>query len=252
MNTWLWRLEYGRTKDNRDIASKTVVWQRILSAPDHSVLEVNYRGKRIGFFRWMPNIGDSGANKSVDDDQQVEGIVKQLTDYRVDVEGNIMMQLTNRMTFGVHLRYDSNQVWQAVTAKFGSRIGSIQLHAASGSEQVQMAFEHDGSKWEQAISKSALRNPDQLIKELGLPIGLLWPGWGLGLSEGSSQLEQKVKWDVYNDWWRVGHSNLRVYRVQLEILNRYTISIIISRVGEILRIELPNEITVVNEAFLSW
>jgi len=253
MNTWLWRLEYGRSKQTGDHASTSIVWQRILTAPDHSVMEVSYRGKRIGFFRWMPNIGESGANMSLDDDQQVEGIVKHVSDYRINVEGNIMMQITNRMTFGVHMRFDTNQVWQEISAKFGSRLGSIQLHTTSSSQELQMQLDFDGSKWEQNISRSALVNPDQLIREFGLPIGMLWPGWSMIASpETPGKIQRNISWGVYNDWWKVGHSHLRVYRIELQILNRFVITFIISRVGEILRIEFPSELTAVNEAFLSW
>jgi hypothetical protein len=253
MNAWLWRTEHGQTKETGDRASETVVGKRILTAPDHSVLAVEYRGKRIGFLRWTPNINEAGSAEKASEEEPVEGIVKQLSDYSIHIEGNLALQLTNRMTFNIHLRFDTNQMWQEITAKVSSRLGSIQLHTTSSSEQIQMEFFVEGSKWEQNISKSILRNPDKLLQEFGLPVGMLWPGSGLmPLAKTPDKNPGTITWSIFNDWWRVGHSNLRVYRAQLKIMNRYEINAIISRVGEILRVELPNDLVAVNEAFLSW
>jgi hypothetical protein len=41
---------------------------------------------------------------------------------------------------------------------------------------------------------------------------------------------------------------VRVYRLQARLLDRYQIVVVVSRVGEILRVELPNGLLLVNEA----
>ena len=57
-----------------------------------------------------------------------------------------------------------------------------------------------------------------------------------------------MQWVARNDWLKIGHAQVRVYRLQARLLDRYQIVVLVSRVGEILRVELPNGLLLVNEA----
>ena len=46
----------------------------------------------------------------------------------------------------------------------------------------------------------------------------------------------------------VGRTELRVYRLEARLLGRYRAVLIVSPVGEILRVELPDDLVMVNEA----
>ena len=46
----------------------------------------------------------------------------------------------------------------------------------------------------------------------------------------------------------LGRSRARVYRIEAQLFDRYRASIIVSRVGEILRVELPGNVILANEA----
>ena len=67
----------------------------------------------------------------------------------------------------------------------------------------------------------------------------------------SAGLASGLKWTAQNDWLKMGQSNVRVYRLQAKLLDRFEAVIIISRVGELLKIFLPGEITLVNDALLN-
>jgi len=57
-----------------------------------------------------------------------------------------------------------------------------------------------------------------------------------------------IRWTANEDWMKLGHSKLRVYRLETEILGQ-RLSIFASRAGEILRVDAPGELTLRNEAF---
>ena len=57
-----------------------------------------------------------------------------------------------------------------------------------------------------------------------------------------------LRWEARNDWLQVGHASTRVYRLQARLFDRYEVVVLVSRVGEILHVDLPDNIILVNEA----
>ncbi len=57
----------------------------------------------------------------------------------------------------------------------------------------------------------------------------------------------QLKWEAREDNFRIAHSNARVYRLQTRLLGSYEITLLVSRVGEILRLELPQDVVLVND-----
>jgi len=93
----------------------------------------------------------------------------------------------------------------------------------------------------------AHRTPRKLLEELSgpLPLALLGPIAGL---QQPNALSLGLDWEARNDWLTIGHSQVRIYRLQARLLDRYQAVVIVSRVGEIMRVELPNGLLLVNEA----
>ena len=58
----------------------------------------------------------------------------------------------------------------------------------------------------------------------------------------------QLDWEARNDWLEIGHAQVRVYRLRAQLLDRYQIVVIVSRVGEIMRVELPDGLLLMNEA----
>jgi hypothetical protein len=56
-----------------------------------------------------------------------------------------------------------------------------------------------------------------------------------------------LKWEGRRDSVLIAHSAVRAYRLETLLLDRYRIAIFVSRVGEILRVELPDEVVLVND-----
>jgi hypothetical protein len=54
-------------------------------------------------------------------------------------------------------------------------------------------------------------------------------------------------WEARTDWIAIGHASVRAYRLRARLFDRYEVVVTVSPVGEILRVELPGEWTLVNE-----
>ena len=57
-----------------------------------------------------------------------------------------------------------------------------------------------------------------------------------------------MQWEARNDRLQIGNNFIRVYRLEAKFFDRYKISLFVSPVGEILRMELPAGITLANDA----
>ena len=82
-----------------------------------------------------------------------------------------------------------------------------------------------------------------------IALGLLG---SLGTATTTQPLALGLTWQAHNDWLSIGHTYARVFRLQARLLDRYEVVVFVSRVGEILRVELPNEHLLVNDALVGW
>ncbi len=92
-----------------------------------------------------------------------------------------------------------------------------------------------------------LRNPQTLLRDFGAPAFLGFLGGPLRLPTASA-ITLGLKWEACNDWLKIGRSQVRTYRLQAHLLDRYHVTVFVSRAGELLRVELPTDIVLVNEA----
>jgi hypothetical protein len=60
-----------------------------------------------------------------------------------------------------------------------------------------------------------------------------------------------LNWEGRQDWMQMGRSRVRVYHLRARFLEKYEAVVVVSRVGEILRVELPGEVKLVNEALIN-
>ena len=60
-------------------------------------------------------------------------------------------------------------------------------------------------------------------------------------------LSLALKWEGRYEWLQIGRNKVRIYRLEAKILDRHRIVVLVSRVGEILRIDLPGDIKLVND-----
>ena len=255
MSFLLWRSEFAAPKRVGSAVSLDMVVEKILTAPDASSLEVYHHGKKIGFCRLAASVGMQGS-KNLSDDFQPEGMVIKPTSYRLDLEGNVTLaETTNRLRFDLGLKLSTNRTWQEFDLRATHRPDSWELHTSAVDQKVRFVVDDGVERWEQGFTFVELRNPQVLLREFGGPLALTVLGslGNIGLGNlgntNSANPILALKWEANNDSMRFGHSKVRVFRLHTKIFERYDVFIFVSRVGEILWVELPDQIILSNDAF---
>ena len=60
-----------------------------------------------------------------------------------------------------------------------------------------------------------------------------------------------LNWTARYEWLRIGSSRVRVYRLRARVVEGQEIDILVSRVGELLRVDLPFNVRLVNETLFA-
>ena len=252
MNFLLWRSQWGAHSRIGNAVPVEVVWDKILTAPDNSSLEIYDHERKIGNCHWLANVGNSplSENKNISDDYSPETTVKPVTQYTLNFDGNSLLPGSNRVRFDLSLTLSTNHAWQDFRLSVRMRPASWDVRATAATEKVVIKVDGNWGSWQKTLKLSDLRNPDALLGDLGgaSPLGLLGGAALPFQMDDLSQVASGIHWQAHEDWIQFGHSEARAYRLETEILGRRCY-VFVSRVGEILWVEFPNKITLRNDAF---
>jgi hypothetical protein len=254
MNVLLWRAEYGQHGSAGSSVPAEVVWRKILTAPDSSSLTILHHGKKVGFCHWITTIGEA-LSQIQEDTGSPEGMVPRIMSYRVQLEGNVSSDKAgNRIRFESALTLTTNQVWEDFNLRIILRPTVLEVKSSANDQRVRFNFDDGEQKSERVIKFSELQNPQALLREFAGPVagGLLNNFGMVGAQAQSTAVKAGLKWEGREDSMRIGHSPVRTYRLQTRVLDKYQLTIFISRVGEILRVELPDEIVLVNDQLAAF
>jgi hypothetical protein len=58
-------------------------------------------------------------------------------------------------------------------------------------------------------------------------------------------------WQARTDWLKVSGARVRAYRLEAPLWDRHRIVIVVNRVGEIMRVELPGGLSLANDLLLN-
>jgi len=155
--------------------------------------------------------------------------------------------LENRLRFSLHAIFSANHNWQEFTVRAGARPMSWELRSVAATETATLKGEDESGIWERTYRFEELRNPQTILRNFGMPAFLGLLGGQMKLPNANA-LSLGLNWEARNDWLKIGRSAVRVYRLEARLLDRYRAVVFVSRVGEILRVELPDKIVLVNEA----
>ncbi len=273
MNVLLWRAEFGGRKQVAGAIPPRIVWEKILTAPDDSTMEIIANGQKSGYCRWLANVGEAlSTGKRSDENETPEGMIKLPTGYSIDLEGNYLFhedpepegsapgrtrnsRNMSRLRFEFHTRFTTNHVWQDFSLRAVLRPMILEIKSKENHQKIWVKFDDGTSRIERTIHYSDLGNPGRLVSEFGLSGFSGWLGYmgamgGLG-SSGTNTMSLGLTWKARNDWLKIGHSQVRVYRLETHFLDRYEVKIIVSRIGEILRVDLPGELVLLNDALIN-
>lgn len=253
MNVLLWRAEYGTRGSSGTPVPPELIWEKILTSPDISQLEIRHRGAKIGRAHCVATIGEALATGRIMEDLPPEGMVKTLTGYTLDFDGNLALDEFTRVRFNSHFEFDTNQAWQRFSIKLTLKPFVWELHADAATHSLRFAS-NDGEKTEERTFSSAdLRQPEKLARDLGgiaLPAALRAFGVPLPTTNVTAQ-SVGLQWEATSDRVKIGSNLVRAYRLEARLFDRYKAVLFVSPVGELLRVELPDGIVLFNEALLN-
>jgi hypothetical protein len=253
MNYLLWRSQWGAHSGIGSAVPAQVVWDKILTAPDPSSLDIFDHDKKVGMCHWIATVGNSplSSNKILDDDYAPDGQAEQVTGYSLTFEGNATLSDSNRLRFEAGLNLSTNRAWRDFHLRVSARPRIWDLRATASAEKLLLKVDDQNSHWQKTVNFSDMRDPEALWADVGgaPELALLAQAAGLApTKESLARLSNTVQWQAHEDWMKFGHSKARAYRLETVILGRH-IYLFTSRVGEILWVEFPGNITFRNEAF---
>ncbi|MGD1084372.1 MAG: hypothetical protein ABSA47_06405 [Verrucomicrobiota bacterium] len=248
MNFLLFRSQWGAHNGFGNSVPVTSVWDKILTAPDNSALEIYDRQERIGFGRWEAGTADSPliSSKILAQDYRPGQTAPALTGYGLSFDGSVQFFVTNHVRFQISLALDTNKVWQEFSLRATMRPQSWEIHAVAALQTVQIKVNDDSGAWEKTMKFSDLQDPQTLLGDFADPMILGLLGLNHNLLGGAGAA---IQWEAREDRMQFGQANLRVYRLDSLFLGQ-RVEVIVSRIGEILRLDLPFDISLRNQALL--
>lgn len=249
MMSLLWRSEFSARQEIVSPLPAQFVWEKMLNAPDDSMLEVIHEGRKIGYVRWRPNVGDEITTGKVSAEEGVlEGMVRKVSGYSVNLEGNVLVEEgTRRIKFDVQITFDTNLVWQEFELNTVLRPVLWKIKGSAATQKLEIGFRSGELAWSHSFRFADLLNSGPVLDMLGVPfLSALAPA----TRSGGGKLAFGLEWSARHDWFKLGHSRVRSYNMDIRILEDLHATIIASKVGEILRVELPGDVKLLNEAFL--
>ena len=247
MNVLLWRAEFGRGRETLSEVPLDTVVDRLLNAPDPSALQILQRGSLLGTLRWIPTVLESRPS-GVEDPSVPEGLVDAIG-YSLDLDLNLRANgdgPLGRLRIMTHVELDTNHVWQSVSVRIYQRPAIWEISAKAGGDSVRIRHEEGGNTVEQEYTAKDVRALMGLMGASAamVPLPLLSEVERLGGS-GSAP---RIRWNARNDWLRLGRNRVRTYRVEVTVLDTYTVVAQLSRAGEILEVRFPEGIVLANES----
>lgn len=245
MNLLLWRAEYGPAKGGTAVSAETI-WEKVLTAPDDSSLNVMYQGKRIGFCRWRTGVGDAWAK--VSDENIPSGLHDKTRGYNLRAEGSVILEESaNRIRFEADLQLGGKHELRQMKTRVAIRPTAWDIVCVATNQTIELSVIGENGVMRRTFNMADLQSPMALVSQLIQPFGGDWlPGISSGAT-GPNNTSTKIEWDATTDWTQIGHTSVQIYKMHTRLLQRFDVNMLVSRAGEILRIELPNDVTLVND-----
>ena len=252
MNSLLWRAEFGSGHDLASRVPVSLVWEKIITAPDDSSLGVNMAGKKLGYIRIRPVQTEVGAERTIVNENEPEGMVRKLKEYLLQIEGSLVMEALGRSArFESHFAYDTSYAWKRMELNTSMRPDRWTIKANAASREFWFQSTDGDSEWIHRFEFDDLRNPQKLATIIDSPLlTMLLPqylGAAAATNTTTAPLSLGLKWEARYEWLRIGRNRVRIYRLEAKLLDRHSIVVLVSRVGEILRIELPGDLKLIND-----
>src|SRR2546427_3867524 len=154
MNVLLWRAEYSGRNSAGSAVPASLVWQKMLTAPDSSSLTILHHGNKIGFCHWMTSVGEELSHLT-ETQAPPEGMVERMIGYKIQLEGNLVLEdFASRLRFDGALKLTSNQVWQEFTLRLNLRPTVLEIRSVAAEQSLHLQSGEGAERFERVIKFS--------------------------------------------------------------------------------------------------
>jgi hypothetical protein len=247
MNYLLWRSQTGGHSVFGGALPAETVWDKILTAPDNSDLNIYDRNVKTGFGHWSAGLADSPliSSRILDAEYRPGGLEEKPAGYTLSFEGSLLYKGSNHVRFQIAFALDTNKVWQDFRFRATMRPRSWDVHALAPAQKIILKVTEGDTTLDRTWTFAELREPQSLFGEVGGAFAL----GVLGLDQSLPGVaRQGIQWEAHEDRMKFGSTTVRGYRLDALILSQ-RVEIFVSRAGEILRVDLPRKISLRNQAF---
>lgn len=256
MNVLLWRAEFAGRGQAGSTVPPEVVFRKMLLAPDDSRLEIRHHRAFAGSLTWSPSIGEEHApSRIMTDEPSPEGMIKKVSGYNLLCDGFLALDANTRVRFEFHIRLNTNYVWQDWRLRLNLRPApqAWEVRSVAAEQTLRFISEDDAGISERIFKFSELNNPEKVLRDLGGPF---LPGtlMALGIplhAPSTSPLSLGLTWQARSDRLPIGHAHIKGYRLKARLLDRFEAAIFVNNLGEVLRVDLPDEIVLMNMGLTS-
>ena len=241
MNVLLWRAEFGVRGGDTPVPLQ-LVWRKILTAPDASSLSVYQNGERMGYCEFSTGVGQQMA--TLDGDKPPPEGFTARAGYQIHLAGNVALgDFTNRLKFDGRMRFNRAHQWQELNLKISSRLAIIEIHSLATNQFAHVRVSNDGTPLlERDFTFTDLQNPGALGRDLTGNFADGWLGGFDFLELAPAATAEKIQWDARRTRVKIGTEAVPVYRLETSLLG-HSVTVDVSTLGEILRVELPGDIS---------
>jgi|TARA_B100000959_G_scaffold272113_1_gene321074 hypothetical protein len=254
----LWQVEYAG-KGLGAAVDIEVVWNKILNAQDEAPLSIvserNGEAEALGWMMWSPTVTRGDTDKY----PEVEGMVRTALGYSLNVDRGRIFGTEHAVdfNFSFHIGFgpDPERAWTNVRLNVRQQNETVdynvRLDAQSTNTFFSLNMESIDTTNQTEIAYADLRKPDKLVHagmELAGVNPLITAGTTLAIRNlmGKTQLAKSMRFKF--QWPKQAHydllpgvrTHIKVYRVDVPIVEDMLLKIYINPLGEILRVEIPD------------
>jgi len=242
MNVLLWRAEFGSQGGDTPVPLQ-LVWRKILTAPDSSSLSVYQNGDRTGYCELSTSIGQQMA--TLDENKPPPESLATHAGYQLHFAGNVAIgDFTNRLKFDGRIQFSPKRLWQEINLKITSHLAVVEIHSVATNQTAHVKITSNDDVLERDLAFTDLENPNTLIRVFAGNFADPLLG-AVDLPDFMPEsATQKIQWSSRRTRIKIGAESVPVYRLETSVLD-HAISVDVSTLGEILRVQLPGNVTAI-------
>ena len=254
----LWQVEYAGQSLGAAVDIQ-VVWEKILNAQDEAKLQiVDERSNHLlGALDWTPTV-----QRETEDDERanIVGMVENVREYTLDISRGRLYAVRSQedllFDFNLNLSPFPSQEWTAIQIKLERSFNDVRYKfsadAQSTNDFVTFRINLEGGEQKVDVPLEDVSKPEKLVgaglKLAGVP-ALAASGASLMVKNflNSKELNNRplnFKLDLprqaHIDLLPGVRSRIKVYRIDVPIVEDMLVKIYVNTLGEILRVEIPD------------